>query len=124
MHGKAFVADVLINTDSLWDADRYWRSGKMPWTIFAYPANLADGRRLPPDDQAIKYLATLQQHGIRVGIWAHPDQPQTIYFACPYEDRFAVDEVVKELEQLPGFGPDFLSRSCEKLFAMAESRRA
>lgn len=110
------MAGILINVDDLWNADAYWRSGILPWTIFAYPSGLADSQRLPLDEEARRYLAELLGHGIRVGIWEHPDVADAIYFACPFEDRDRVDLAIMQLERLNRFTPGFAAQHCKYLF--------
>lgn len=111
------MVDAPVNVDDLFDADAYWRSGKCPYTIFAYPASLADAQRLPLDEVARHFLAKLQGLEIRVGIWAIPDVANTIYFACPYEDRERIHAAIKELERQSPFGPGFCATRSEYLFS-------
>ena len=110
-----------INTEELWDAEAYYRSGKIPWTIFAYPVSLADSQRLPRDDEARRYLSTLHSLGLPVGIWDFAKQNGTIYFACPGEERDRVHAAIDELEQEGVFPPRFASQKCEAMFSLDES---
>ena len=113
------LADAFVNVGNVFDADSYWRAGKCPWTIFAFPASVADSQGLPRDEGAKRLFVELQRRGLRVGTWAHPDVGGTIYFACPYEDREHVHAVIKELEDLGEFEPGFCAKRSEHLFSLA-----
>jgi hypothetical protein len=108
------VADGIVN----FDMDALCQ-GKMPWTIFAYPCSLADAQQLPRDDEAKRFLAELQSLGLRVGVWAHPNIKDTIFFACPYEDRLVVHSAIEELERQGRFPPNFPARRTDHLFSLA-----
>jgi hypothetical protein len=87
------------------------------WTIFAYPARLADENGLPKDAEARRYLAALQSRGLPVSVWRYPQIPDTVYFACPFEDHLRVYAATQELERQGEFPAGFASRKCEELFA-------
>lgn len=106
---------AYINVDNLWNAEE---GGKMPWTIFAYPASLADSQRLPHDEEARQFLARLLELGLRVGVWARSDLDGTCYFACPFEDRDRVYSAIKGLERSGEFPPDFANQRTEYLFSL------
>jgi hypothetical protein len=110
-----------VNVAQLWDADAYLASGKCPWTIFAYPASLADERHLPSDGESVRYLAALLAAGARVGVWYLPAS-QTVYFACPIEEKDRIESVVNELEQRGEFPENFARDHCEHLFQSASKR--
>lgn len=106
-----------IRFDLLFDASEHWRSGQCPWTFFAYPTSLADDRGLPPNDDACRLLATLQDHGIDVAIWSNGPTEDTTYFACRQEDLQRLHEVLLELEACGLIEKDFLRNRSERLFA-------
>ena len=54
-----------LNLTQLWNAQDYQNSGRCPWTIFAYPASLADEQLLPRDEESIRYLRALIGAGRR-----------------------------------------------------------
>jgi hypothetical protein len=116
------LAGIRINVDDLWNADAYWRSGILPWTIFACPSSLADRQRLPRDHEARRYLAELLGLGVPVGIWEHPDIAGTIYIACPIEDRDRVHTAIEQLERRGTLPPGFASRHCQHLFATSSEK--
>lgn len=115
------MSDSSIDLGLLWDADAYARSGPMPWTIFAYPVRWADERRLPRDREAVRYLSSLRARGVSVGVWEHPRIADTIYFACPYEERERVAAVIAALEGAGEFAPGFAAERTEYLFATMTS---
>ena len=93
------------------------------WTIFAYPAQLADEAGLPQDAEARRYLAALQSRGLPVAVWRYPQIPDTVYFACPIEEHLRVYEATLELERQGEFPTEFASRKCEELFARIAADR-
>src|SRR5687767_4414886 len=101
-----------LNLTQLWNAEAYWISGRCPWTIFAYPASLADEQLLPRDEESVRYLSALIAAGAQVGIW-HFSANQTVYFACPYEEKERVGSIVNELEREGAFPRDFARDRCE-----------
>src|SRR5262245_52300753 len=107
-----------INVAQLWNADAYMESGKCPWTIFAYRATLADERHLPRDGESLRYLAALLAAGAPVGVWYYPAN-QTVYFACPYEEKERVGAIVDDLERQSAFPKNFAVDHCEHLFRLA-----
>jgi hypothetical protein len=114
-----------INIDDLWNADAYRLAGDCPWTIFAYPASLADAQRLPRDEDAKRFLAELHGRGLRVGIWVHPGTADTIYFACPYEERERVHNAIEELERqgtFPRVLPAGIPNTCSRWLLRAPNQ--
>ena len=110
---------LAIDVSELWDADASWKEGRSPWTIFAYPRSLADAQCLPFDLEARRFLAELQSLGLRVGVWAHPEIPGTVYFVCPFGEKERIARAISELERLGTFPPGFPSRHSEHLFSIA-----
>jgi hypothetical protein len=106
-----------IRFDMLFDADEYCRSGRCPWTFFAYPTTLANDQGLPPDHEACELLAQLQQHGIDVAIWVNGIANDTTYFACRKEDMYRLNDVLQELETRGIIDKDFCLARTERLFA-------
>ncbi len=106
-----------IRFDLLFDASEHWRSGRCPWTFFAYPTSLADDLGLPPDDAACRLLATLQNHGIDVAIWSNGPIENTTYFACRQEDLQRLDHVLQELGSGGVMETGFLGKLSSRLFA-------
>ena len=106
-----------IRFDMLFDADEYYRSGRCPWTFFAYPTTLANDRGLPPDDEACELLAQIQQHEIDVAIWVNGISNDTTYFACRKEDMYRLNDALQELETLGIIEKDFCLARTERLFA-------
>lgn len=105
---------------TLWDAEAYYRGGQIPWTIFAYPVALANERQLPRDDESVRYLAALLAAGAVVGIWYFPVN-QTVYFACPFEERERVDQIVDGLERMGLFPNNFATNRTNYLFSRGVS---
>ncbi|MCU0720515.1 MAG: hypothetical protein MUC83_12475 [Pirellula sp.] len=108
-----------IRFDLLFDADECFRSGRFPWTFFAYPTALANDRGLPPDDEACKLLAQLQQYGIDVAIWVNGIAHDTTYFACRKEDMYRLNDALHELETRGIIDKDFCLVRTERLFSQA-----
>lgn len=106
-----------IRFDLLFDANEYWRSGQCPWTFFAYPTSLAEEHGLPPDDDACRLLATLQDHGVEVAIWSNRATENTTYFACRQEDIQQLNHVLQELESGRVNEDGFLRNRSNRLFA-------
>jgi hypothetical protein len=102
---------------ALWDAETYYRGGQYPWTIFAYPVALADERRLPRDEESVRYLAALLAAGAVVGIWYFPAS-ETVYFACPFEERERIDQIVEGLERQGLFPKNFAANRTNYLFSL------
>jgi len=107
-----------IDMAQLWNAEAYLNGGKGPWTIFAYPASLADERMLPRDDESVRYLATLLNAGARVGVWYYPAS-RTVYFVCPFEERERLQFICDDLERNGTFPKNFSRDHCEYLFRLA-----
>ncbi len=105
-----------IRFDMLFDADEYHRSGKSPWTFFAYPTSLSVERDLPPDADACNLLATLQNREICVAVWVSLISVNTTFFACIMEDIPRVKNALKEIEVCGLSGMDFFSDRSKKLF--------
>ena len=110
-----------VNLEQLVDADALHRSGECPWTIFAYPTNIADSRGLPPDSGAQRLLAELQKRGIPMAIWVSEIAKNTTYFACRYADRFRINQTVTELEAHGILEKNFLSKRSDYLFSLGNS---
>ena len=107
-----------LNLTQLWNAEAYRNSGRCPWTIFAYPTSLADEQLLPRDEESVRYLRALIAAGAQVGIWHFP-AIQTIYFACPYEEKERAGSIVNELEREGAFTKGFARDHSERLFRLA-----
>lgn len=105
-----------IDLDTLFDVEAYWQAGGMPWTIFAYPRELADENGWPPDQQVIEIFALLQQRGLRFGVWERSIN-DTIYFAVSKEEIQHSKDLIAELEVQGIVAPNFLSQRCEELFS-------
>ena len=106
-----------IRFDLLFDADEYHRSGFCPWTFFAYPTSLAVERGLPPDNEACKLLANLQDRQINIAIWVNGIAEDTTYFACRKEDIERLHDALQELEASGTIEKDFCGKRSERLFA-------
>ena len=101
------------------DADAYATSGRWPWTFFAFPRSLADQDGLPRDPDARSLLAAVRDLGIPAAAWVHAATPGTVYYACPYEFRDALDEALLTLATRGRWESGFLSQLSERLFALA-----
>jgi len=110
------VAAPSLDLDKLWNAAAYRESGRSPWTIFAYPASLADDWLLPRDEESLRYLAALLAAGAPVGLWHFPEN-QTVYLACPFEEKERVQEIVAALEIKGEFPVGFARDHCNRLFS-------
>ena len=111
-----------IQFELLFDAEMYHRSGKCPWTFFAYPTSLATDRDLPPDEDACHLLAMLQKQGIPVAVWVSTILENTTFFACRLEDRQKLDVALNEIDVRGINGKDFCISKSEKLFASIVKR--
>ena len=104
---------------ALFDAEAYATSGVWPWTFFAYPRALADQDGLPRDPDARSLLAAVRDLGIPASAWEHAATPGTVYYACPYESRDALDDALRTLAAQGRWESGFFSRLSERLFALA-----
>jgi len=103
--------------ESLFNAGEYYRSGRCPWTFFAYPTKLADDRGLPPDDEACGLLTLLQRRGIDVAVWTNGIVNDTTYFACRQEDVHRLQDALRQLETRGIIESDFCLARSERLFS-------
>ena len=106
-----------MGIDMSFDADEYYRSGRCPWTFFAYPTILADDRGLPPDAEACGLLVHLQERGLDVATWNNGIANDTTYFACRNEDRHLLDDALQQLTTQGTIEADFCRVRSERLFA-------
>ncbi len=113
------MSNDSVKLDLLFDADEYQRSGECPWTFFAYPTSLAVDHGFPPDDDACRFLAAIQAHGIEVAVWIYGSN-NTTYFACKRNDIQRLRKAVEELETVDSFGESFCAIRSEELFAQLE----
>jgi hypothetical protein len=113
----AVVDAKALDLTQLWNAEAYWNSGRCPWTIFAYPALLADQQLLPRDEESVRYLRALVAAGAQVGIW-RCSANDTVYFACSFEEKERVASIVNELEREGAFPKHFARDHCEHLFRL------
>lgn len=111
----------VFDLTKLFDADSYYRSGKCPWTFFAYPTTLADSRGLPPDEDVRQLLGELQFRGITIGVWMDPVANGTTYLACPKHEREQLGLVLRALEQQGLMENEFLTQRCERLFSSVKT---
>ena len=110
-----------VDVDSLFDANALHSGGECPWTIFAYPTNIARPNGLPPDDDVQMLLAELQNRGIRLAVWANGIENNTSYIACRHEDRLRIDHAITDLEVQGIIEKGFLADRSERLFASRKS---
>ena len=101
------------------DADEYAKSGRCPWTFFAFPRSLANEDGLPRDTDAQRLLAAVQDLGVPAAVWVSSVTPGTVYYACPHECRAALDDAPMSLAAQGRWEPGFLSKWSERLFAVA-----
>ena len=101
------------------DADAYAKSGRCPWTFFAFPRSLTDEDGLPRDPDARRLLAAVRDLGVPAAIWVNVVTPDTVYYACPYESRDALGDALLTLAAQSRWEPGFLSQLSERLFAVA-----
>ena len=114
------IASVIasrVDFGKFYDADALYRSGELPWTIFAYPTALADSQRLPPDIDIQMLIAEFQHRAIPISVWSHDDSPNTTYIVCRYNDRCRIDQIVSELEMAGIIELGFLAKHSEELFS-------
>ena len=109
-----------IQFERLFDADALNASGQCPWTFFAYPKSLALPNGLPPDAEVCELFGEIQSRGINVAIWVSGISENTIHFACRYEDRHRLQEIINDLESAPRFRENSLAERCEAMFAKAD----
>ena len=91
-------------------------TSRTAWTIFAYPACIADAQGLPNDAESRRYFSELRRLGLAVEVWRHPEIPDTVYFGIPFElcERWA--QAVRELERQGKFETAFAAKRAEELF--------
>ena len=111
-----------IRFDKLFDADEYYRTGRCPWTFFAYPTALADDRGLPPDTEACELVVLLQESGIDVAIWVNGIANDLTYFACRKEDTYRLNDALQQLESQGTIEKDFCLIRTERLIAQIAER--
>ncbi len=111
-----------IQFELLFDAETYHRSGKCPWTFFAYPTSLATDRDLPPDEDACHLLAKIQKRGIRVAVWVSRISENTTFFACRMEDIQRVKDALTEIDVGEQRATDFFINRSKELFATIKDR--
>ncbi len=110
-----------IRFDLLFDAEELHRSGSCPWTFFAWPTSLADERGLPPDADATRLLAELQQRGLDVAVWVNGLADDTSYFACRRDDRQKLDDLLDGLQAAGIIERGFLESRTHQLFCRLDS---
>jgi hypothetical protein len=110
-----------VDIEALFDATALHRSGECPWTIFAYPTDIARTNGLPPDHDVQMILAELQKRGIPMAIWVNGIEENTTYLACRCEDRPRVDQAITDLENQGILEKNFLADRSTRLFALGES---
>jgi hypothetical protein len=113
----AKMTSDAIQFDNLLDVDAYSRSGRCPWTFFAFPTAMADDHGLPPDKEACGLLAHLQRLGLEVGVWVNGIRNGTNYFACRKEDMHILHEALQHLESQGIIERDFCRIHTERLYA-------
>lgn len=91
--------------------------GETPWTIFAFPSQLADARGLPLDSEAKRYFEALRALGLEIRLWTQTEIPGTTYFGIRIEDREFAERCIGELERRGEFVPGFAEQRAEFLFA-------
>lgn len=68
-------------------------------------------------------LAELQKRGIPMAIWVNGIDKNTNYFACRFEDRTRIDQVITDLENEGILEKNFLAARSERLFALGNSSK-
>ncbi len=101
------------------DADAYATSGRCPWTFFAFPRSLADQDGLPRDPDARGLLAAVRDLGVPAAVWVSAATPGTVYYACPYESRDALDNALLTLAKQGRWESGSVSQLSERLFEVA-----
>jgi len=101
------------------DPEAYAKSGRCPWTFFAFPRSLADQDGLPRDPDARGLLAAVRDLGVPVAVWANAATPSTVYYACPYESRDALDDALVTLAAQGRWESGSVSQLSERLFEVA-----
>ena len=101
------------------DPDAYAKSGRCPWTFFAFPRSLADEDGLPCDPDARSLLEAVRDLGIPASSWVSALTPNTVYYACPYESRKALDDALLTLATHGCLGSSSISQLSERLFEVA-----
>ena len=110
------MTDHRLEIDNRFDADEYFRSGRHPWTFFAFPTAIADELGLPPNPTARRVLALVSQR-LPIALWRHPNEPSVTYFASRSEDRILLHEVLDELVATGVMDDRYLERLANELFA-------
>jgi hypothetical protein len=113
--------ETRVDVDALFDATALNRSGECPWTIFAYPTDIARPNGLPPDHDVQMFLAELQKRGIPMAIWVDGIEENTTYLACRYEDRVRIEQAITDLENQGILERNFLADHSAQLFASRKS---
>ena len=71
---------------------------------------------IPKPEGFWRPFATL---GFPASAWEHAANPSTVYYACPYESRAALDDALRPLAAQGRWESGFLSQLSERLFALA-----
>lgn len=101
------------------DPEAYAKSGRCPWTFFAFPRSLADQDGLPRDPDARGLLGAVRDLGVPAAVWVNAATPSTVYYACPYESRDALDDALVTLAAQGSWESGSLSQLSERLFEVA-----
>ncbi len=107
----------MIDRQSLFDADDYYANGHMPWSFLAWPSAMADADGLPHDDEALRFLALLQQRGIPLGVWTLPEEvghPHT-WAVVELDQSGHVADLIASLEREGVIPPNYVNDLTERL---------
>ena len=101
------------------DPEAYAKSDRCPWTFFAFPRSLADQDGLPRDPDARGLLGAVRDLGVPAAVWVNAATPSTVYYACPYESRDALDDALVTLAAQGSWESGSISQLSERLFEVA-----
>ena len=109
-----------IDRTILFDADAFYRGGRLPWSFLAYPTAIADSDGLPVDKEALGFLVAMQRRGVPLGTWTlPPDAAHSHTWAVVRrEDSSSVFAAMKALEAEGTIGKGYINRLTERLMSL------
>ncbi|MFG0252574.1 MAG: hypothetical protein ACF8NJ_06855 [Phycisphaerales bacterium JB038] len=106
-----------MDRSTLFDADAYFRSGRMPWSFLAWPSEIDDSDGLPKDEETLRFLDLLQQSGVPLSTWRLPDEvgvPHT-WAVVRSEDSKLIVDALAALEESGAIPADYLNALTNRL---------
>lgn len=111
---------VELDRTILFDADAFYRAGRIPSPFLAFPSELADSDGLPVDDEAIAFLAAMQRRGVPFGAWRLPpgSAHAHVWVVVKHEDSRLVSEAMAALRADGTIGRGYIRQLSERLMGL------